>query len=497
MFKSLFYNKIHELRAKIRALDASQAVIEFQMDGTILTANTNFLTAVGYTLDEVRGRHHSMFVEPVYRDGKEYRAFWDRLRQGEFQSAEYRRVGKNGREVWIQATYNPILNFRGRPYKVVKFATDVTARKLRTADLEGQINAIDKSQAVIQFDLEGKVLTANTNFLSTLGYTLDEVQGRHHSMFVDPVERNSAEYHRFWEGLKSGTFQSAEYKRLGKGGREVWIQATYNPIFDPSGRLCKVVKFATDVTRQVQDRLLRVEIGRAVDRELDRIAGTISAASARAEIGVQTSNQTTANVQAVAAGAEQLAASVSEISAQTANASRISFEAMDEAERTSTVVMDLVGAAGRIGSVVKLINDIAGQTNLLALNATIEAARAGEAGRGFAVVAGEVKALASQTARATEEISTQINQVQTATTQAADTITSISETIKKVNEISAMIAAAAEEQSAVTRDMSANMQSASMGVEGISRTLGEMAATTRETEIATLRVKETSRGLVA
>ncbi|WP_037461311.1 methyl-accepting chemotaxis protein [Skermanella stibiiresistens] len=493
----LFSNKIHELKAKIRALDASQAVIEFKMDGTILTANPNFLTALGYDLEEVRGRHHSMFVEPTERDGNDYRAFWERLRRGEFQSAEYRRVGKGGREVWIQATYNPILDSRGEPYKVVKFATDITGRKVQTADFEGQINAIDKSQAVIQFDLEGNVLTANPNFLAVMGYTLGEIQGRHHSMFVDPSERDGAGYRRFWEGLRRGEFQVAEYRRLGKGGREVWIQATYNPVLDPSGRLYKVVKFATDVTRQTQDRMRRAEVGLEVDTELNRIAETISAASARAEVGVDTANRTTANVHAVAAGAEQLAASVSEISSQTANASRISFEAMDEAERTSSVVMDLVGAAQRIGSVVELINTIANQTNLLALNATIEAARAGDAGKGFAVVAGEVKALASQTARATGEISSQIDQVRRATNQAADTITSIGETIRKVNEISSMIAAAAEEQSTVTRDMSANMQSASMGVEGISRTLGEMAATTRETEAATLRVRETSRGLVA
>jgi methyl-accepting chemotaxis protein len=169
MFNLLFSNKIHEFEAKLRALDASQAVIEFRTDGTILTANTNFLAALGYNLEEVRGRHHSMFVEPSHRDGDEYRSFWEKLRCGEFQSAEYKRIGKGGREVWIQATYNPILDPRGKPYKIVKFATDITVRKLQMADLEGQINAIDKSQAVIQFDLDGKVLTANSNFLSALG----------------------------------------------------------------------------------------------------------------------------------------------------------------------------------------------------------------------------------------------------------------------------------------------------------------------------------------
>jgi PAS domain S-box-containing protein len=241
-----------ELEATITAIERSQAVIEFKMDGTVITANDNFLRALGYTLDEVQGRHHSMFVDEAYRQSGEYREFWAKLNRGEYQAAEYKRIGKGGKEVWIQASYNPILDPNGKPFKVVKFATDVTEQKLIAADHAGQIAAASKSQAVIQFKMDGTVITANDNFLKTLGYTLDEIQGRHHSMFVDETFRQSGEYREFWARLNRGEYQAAEYKRIGKGGKEVWIQASYNPIFDLNGKPFKVVKFAIDVTPQKQ-----------------------------------------------------------------------------------------------------------------------------------------------------------------------------------------------------------------------------------------------------
>jgi methyl-accepting chemotaxis protein len=241
-----------ELEATIAAIGKSQAVIEFQMDGTVITANDNFLRALGYTLDEVKGRHHSMFVDEASRQSGEYREFWARLNRGEYQAAEYKRIGKGGKEVWIQASYNPIFDLKGKPFKVVKYATDVTQQKMVSADYAGQIAAVDKSQAVIQFNMDGTVITANDNFLKALGYTLDEVRGRHHSMFVDEAYRQSGEYREFWARLNRGEYQAAEYKRIGKGGKEVWIQASYNPIFDLNGKPFKVVKYATDVTPQKQ-----------------------------------------------------------------------------------------------------------------------------------------------------------------------------------------------------------------------------------------------------
>ena len=241
-----------ELEATIAAIGKSQAVIEFKMDGTVITANDNFLKALGYTLGEIQGRHHSMFVDEAYRQSGDYREFWARLNRGEYQAAEYKRIGKGGKEVWIQASYNPIFDLNGKPFKVVKFATDVTEQKLIAADHAGQIAAASKSQAVIQFKMDGTVITANDNFLKTLGYTLDEIQGRHHRMFVEEAYRQSDEYREFWAKLNRGEYQAAEYKRIGKGGKEVWIQASYNPIFDLNGKPFKVVKFAIDVTPQKQ-----------------------------------------------------------------------------------------------------------------------------------------------------------------------------------------------------------------------------------------------------
>ena len=217
---------------QVAAIRKSQAVIEFSMDGTILDANDNFLKALGYTLDEVKGKHHSIFVDEAYRQSGDYREFWAKLNRGEYVANEFKRIGKGGKEVWIQASYNPIMDLNGKPFKVVKYATDITQQKLTNADYSGQIAAIGKSQAVIEFKMDGTILTANDNFLKTLGYTLDEVKGKHHSMFVEEAYRQSPDYREFWAKLNRGEYQAAEYKRIGKGGKEVWIQASYNPIMD-------------------------------------------------------------------------------------------------------------------------------------------------------------------------------------------------------------------------------------------------------------------------
>ncbi len=250
---------------QLNAVGKAQAVIEFKLDGTVLTANDNFLKVLGYTLEDVRGKHHSMFVEPAYRDSSEYRAFWEKLRRGEFEAGEFMRIGKGGKEVWLQATYNPIMDMNGRPFKVVKYATDVTDQKLRFADYEGQLNAVGKAQAVIEFKLDGTVVTANDNFLKVLGYTLEEIRGKHHSMFVEPAYRDSGEYRAFWEKLRRGEFEAAEFLRIGKGGKEVWIQASYNPIMDMNGKPFKVVKYATDITEQKRQAVMNAAFKGALD----------------------------------------------------------------------------------------------------------------------------------------------------------------------------------------------------------------------------------------
>jgi len=241
-------NVAHETKALKEALDKAQAVIWFDMDGNILEANENFLMTLGYKLDEVKGQHHRMFVEADYAASPDYKSFWGKLQRGELHHGEYRRIAKDGSAVWIEASYNPVFDDAGKPVKVVKFAIDITEKKRADADVRGQLDAISKSQAVIEFAVDGTILTANENFLSTLGYSLDEIKGKHHRMFAERDYAASAEYQAFWAELSDGKYQAGEFKRIGKGGREVWIQATYNPIFTPSGRLAKVVKFATDIT---------------------------------------------------------------------------------------------------------------------------------------------------------------------------------------------------------------------------------------------------------
>ncbi|ATH07341.1 chemotaxis protein [Halobacteriovorax marinus] len=241
---------VSELEGKMTAISKAQAVIEFNLDGTIIKANDNFLNTVGYSMDEIEGKHHRMFCVPDYINSFEYEEFWAKLRRGEFDTGEYKRIGNNGKEVWIQASYNPIFGHDGKPYKVVKFATDITESKLKNSEFEGKMNAISKAQAVIEFNLDGTIITANENFLKTLNYDLGEIEGNHHSMFCESEYSSSPEYKVFWESLRKGEFQSGEYKRLGKGGKEVWIQASYNPIFDSEGNPFKVVKFASDITSE-------------------------------------------------------------------------------------------------------------------------------------------------------------------------------------------------------------------------------------------------------
>ena len=242
--------KFADFNGQLEAIGKSQAVIAFNTDGTILWANDNFLATMGYTLSEIQHQHHRMFVDKAYSDSTEYTDFWTQLKAGSFKSGEFKRVAKNGKEVWVQASYNPIFDMNGDIIKVVKYATDITEQKLHNAYFQGQIDAISKSQAVIEFDTQGNIQWANDNFLQAMDYTLKDIQGQHHSMFVDANYRMSQQYSTFWSDLRSGLFCSGEYKRLAKGGREVWIQASYNPILDMNGNVFKVVKYATDITAQ-------------------------------------------------------------------------------------------------------------------------------------------------------------------------------------------------------------------------------------------------------
>src|SRR5712675_3252288 len=418
----------------IAAIGRAQAVIAFNLDGTIITANENFLKTLGYSLGEIQGKHHSIFVEPAMRDGAAYREFWASLNRGEYQAAEYKRIGKGGKEVWILASYNPILDEKGKPFKVVKFATDVTQQKLRTADLAGQIAAIGKSQAVIEFNMDGSVLTANENFLNALGYSLGEIQGKRHSMFVEASERDGAAYREFWANLNAGLYQAGEFKRIGKGGKEIWIQASYNPILDLNGKPFKVVKYAADTTAQVIAR-----------KRAESVRGMM---------------------ETVAAGAEELNASVREISETMTKSRQTASEAVVRVDAADQQAQRLSAASESMGGIVELIGNITGQINLLALNATIESARAGEAGRGFAVVASEVKNLANQAKQATDKIGQEIGNLNGISGDVVSALTAIKQSIQEVSEYVTSTAAAVEEQSTVTSEMSSSMQRAAAEAAG-------------------------------
>jgi len=449
--------RIHDMEGRIRAIDRVQAVIEFDLDGTITHANENFLRTLGYRLDEIQSRHHSMFVDREHAGSDEYRAFWAKLARGEFDAGQYRRFGKDGREIWIQASYNPVFDSAGRPRKVVKFATDITAQKMQAADFAGQLAAISKSQAVIEFDLTGRILSANENFLATTGYTLDEVRGQHHSMFAEESYRNSAEYREFWTKLGRGQFDAGVYRRLGKGGREVWIQASYNPIFDMNGKPFKVVKYAADITAQVRDthalqravEQTHVVVNAAKDGDLTRRIETADKTGSIAQLceGINSLVDAMAGIlgqikvaaDTIGEGAREIAAGNTDLSQRTESqaasleetassmdeitstvrhtadnarqANQLAIEATAIASRGGDAVHGVVDTMSQISQSSKKIADIIGvidgiafQTNILALNAAVEAARAGEQGRGFAVVASEVRSLAQRSATAAKEI---------------------------------------------------------------------------------------------
>ena len=481
----------------LACLNSSQANIEFTPDGRVVKANANFLQALGYSEKEVVGQHHSLFCAPEYTATSEYRAFWKELASGKFQTGEFKRIGKGGRTIWLQASYNPVPDTSGKIVRVVKFASDITDAKMLSLESAGKIAALSRAQAIIEFTPQGDILTANDNFLDALGYRLDEIQGRHHRIFCDQAFVESADYQAFWAALARGEFQVAEYKRIGKGGREVYIQASYNPILDDTGTVVKVVKFATDVTEAVLKRLRNEKLSREIDGELGDVVQQMIEATQMTSLASTASSETGSVVNSVAAASEELSASVRDISASMSHAQSSVTDIFKYAETANSSANALNESASSMTNIVTLIQDIAGQINLLALNATIESARAGEAGRGFAVVAAEVKSLANQAARSTQTISAEIANMQSVTTEVVEALGLISANMNSVLENISSVASAIEQQDAVTSEISGNMQAAVSAVHDVEENLGRITSMFSKVAEASEHVKESVETLVA
>jgi methyl-accepting chemotaxis protein len=490
-----------DFAGQVDAMSKSQAVISFDMDGTIRNANDAFLDAMGYSLSEVKGQHHSIFVESGYGRTPAYKDFWAKLNRGEFISEEFKRIGKAGNEVWIQASYNPILDLNGNPYKVVKFASVVTEQKMMNANFEGQLEAIGKSNAVIEFNMDGTIITANDNFLGALGgYTQSEVEGKHHRIFVDSATAQSADYADFWRKLNDGQFFVGTYTRISKQGKDVYIQASYNPIMDLNGKPFKVVKYALDMTEVITaikgmadgDLTYRCDtsvdnggLTAEVNKALEKLTSVLSNISEASDVVAQSSDllqkktdDMKRNTAEVATAISQMAKGAQDQASRTDESSKMidhvmtssndmeeksnvinkaaekGLESSNEGMKTlkvlvenmtgikdsASVTSDSIGVlterTEEIGRTLKVITDIASQTNLLALNAAIEAARAGDAGRGFAVVAEEIRKLAEDSRQSAVEIEKIIGDVQKDTQSAGKAITTMESSVKEGNKSS-------------------------------------------------------------
>ena len=384
--------EVAEYQGLIAALERSMAVVEFDLNGKVLRANDNFMKTLGYSSAQLAGKTHRDFCPSALTSSPAYAEFWQELRAGKFVSGTFKRVDAHGKIIWLEASYNPVLDERGQVVKVVKYALDVTRKVEQEAATRSKLAALDRAMAVIEFDLNGQVLDANENFLTVMGYSLTELKGKHHRMFCEPAQVNSPEYADFWRRLNNGEFFTGQFKRIGKHGRVVWLEASYNPVYDGDGKLIKIVKFASDISE-------RVEKFEEDSRGASRAYHISSETERFAEHGTQVIHETASEMRRIA----------------------------DNIGASARLVGQLGDRSEQITAIVNTIRGIADQATLLALNAAIEAARAGDQGRGFAVVADEVRQLAGRTSRSTAEIAEMIGLILSETRDAVASMSATQE----------------------------------------------------------------------
>lgn len=465
----------------VEAIQRATSFLEITPSGVILKVNSNFLSLAGGEPARWEGSSFLTLLGEGLESAEKASAVWSEVLTKRFCFIEFSVRHVDGTEIWVTARCYAV-GKRSKVGKVFAVLSDNTAARAERFRSKALLSALDKSMGLIEFDVDGKIRNANANFLALTGYEVDEIVGRHHRMFMDPAEVTRPEYAKHWADVGGGQHIVGTFRRIAKDGSEIWIQASYNPLFDEKGRVSGIFKIASDITqgKRADSALKRTQ--EVVADGVSELARSIASTNQRSSDAASAAANASSNVQAVARGSSELSSSVSEINRQVSTAVDVSNRAVDQVRKSGSIIESLVEDARKISAVADLISSIAAQTNLLALNATIEAARAGEAGRGFAVVAGEVKALAAQTAHATGEINSRIEAVQLSSKNAKSEMEAIADTMSKINDISISISAAVEEQAAVTESMAHNMQDAAHGVEVITQAMDEVASLSRDAD---------------